>query len=737
MTRLRRALRLAPKAGRIIWHDIRANHLGRYWPLKPRTLNLLVNDICNSRCQMCRVWQQKRDVEITPQELTQILQDPLFAQLRYVGVSGGEPTLRPDLAQIFHVLAQKEPRLRGVGIITNAIRAQTVIERILASAEICRKAGVRFNVMVSLDGIGDVHDRIRGRQGNFESALRVLRFFRDRTDIPVSFGCTITKDNVWHVDELLDFAREEGLYGRFRVAEFIQRLYNEKQIEVIRNFTPLEAYHLGLFFAKLERTFESNPLYRRTYRNIRAMLMDGAPRAIGCPYQTQDVVLDCRGRLLYCSPRSPVLGSALTTSARRLYLDNLDIRRQIVTHHCPHCIHDYHAPATIREMKQQAAAHWWRRRLGVRSALARSRRLSPPHRTGANPNVRRALIIGWYGTETAGDKAILGEIVYRLQQKGATQITLASLYPYLSRWTIRELGYPEVRVIATHSPELLHEASLADETIMGGGPLMDLAALGAMLQAFVAAKRAGKRTRIAGCGVGPLHQPLYIEAVREMLRLADVIELRDSKSVEWARQQTGRTDIVNAGDPAMAFVHRWQGTHPRPPVLRTLNCYLREWTDEYKGTLSDDEFHAVKAQFEEQLGQLVATMSERLGLRPRLLAMHHFTIGGDDRDFNRHLARRYLSHLDPIVEMRPFSVSDILHSMQEATFCLTMRFHSTLFAHTLGVPFGAVDYTGGGKVSAFLSDHQALDRLLSMQQIASGQWRDRIADWEGHEHPAN
>jgi polysaccharide pyruvyl transferase WcaK-like protein len=103
--------------------------------------------------------------------------------------------------------------------------------------------------------------------------------------------------------------------------------------------------------------------------------------------------------------------------------------------------------------------------------------------------------------------------------------------------------------------------------------------------------------------------------------------------------------------------------------------------------------------------------------------MHHFAVGGDDRQFNRRFAGQYLTQLDPIVENRPFSVHDILRSMLESQMCLTMRFHSTLFAHKLGAPFVAVDYTRGGKVRSFLADNRALDRLITFEQLTSGQWR--------------
>jgi MoaA/NifB/PqqE/SkfB family radical SAM enzyme/polysaccharide pyruvyl transferase WcaK-like protein len=711
---------------RLCHKDLRVNLLGQILPIRPYTLNLLVNDICNSRCQMRSVWKQKRDKEFTPDELSLILSDPLFSNLRYVGVSGGEPTLRGDLPEIYRVLIQKHPLLHGTGIITNAIRKDDVIARILASAKICRGAGVPFNVMVSLDGIGEVHDRIRGCEGNFENAVKVIHYFRDETDILISIGCTITKDNVWHVDEVLDFCRSEGVYGRFRVAEFIRRLHNEDQSEFIRNFSEHEAYHIGLFFAKLEYSYEKSAKIKRTYRSIRRMLLEGAERSTKCHWQSTAVTLDCRGHLLYCAPRSPVLGSCLEESARGLYWRNIGKRKAIIENDCCNCIHDYHADETISELRADIKDRSWRRLLSLDKALAEAKNnefsQSGFHR---NYEPHKFLIIGWYGTETAGDKAILGEIIYQIREKHpGSRVVLASLNPYLSQWTVRELGYTDVEVIPTYSATFWQHTSIVDEIIMGGGPLMHLEQLGVVLWAFMRAKKAGHNTRIAGCGIGPLgHGQKYQDAVKLILRLADTIELRDSASVAWAKCMIGRDDIINSGDPAVRFANRWMSQHLTSERAPFLNLYLRDWTTEYQGCLTDREFEETKAQFQEQLGEWIHEVCVQLDIRPRLLAMHHFCIGNDDRDFNRRFARTYLSTLNPVVELAPFSVQEILASMQEGTLSLCMRFHSVIFANTLDVPFFAIDYTQGSKIFGYLADHGRLDRMVSVGDVAKGRWR--------------
>ena len=79
--------------------DFCATFRNKPWPLeKPVVLQFPVNDICDARCRMCHVWQQKLGKQISCDELQRVLKNPLFFEIRYVGINGGEPTLRNDLA---------------------------------------------------------------------------------------------------------------------------------------------------------------------------------------------------------------------------------------------------------------------------------------------------------------------------------------------------------------------------------------------------------------------------------------------------------------------------------------------------------------------------------------------------------------------------------------------------------------------------------------------------------------
>ncbi|MEA3224255.1 MAG: polysaccharide pyruvyl transferase family protein, partial [Thermodesulfobacteriota bacterium] len=697
--------------------------------IKPRTLNFMVNDVCNSRCKMCRVWQQKREKEITPEELSSVLSDSLFSSLMYVGVSGGEPTLRKDLPEIFRVIADKDG-IKGTGLITNALAAEHVIKQVTKCNEVCMEANLPFNVMVSLDGIGKVHDTVRGQKRAFENALRVIFHIRDNTNIALSIGCTVIKQNVWHLDEVLDFCKREKVLGRFRIAEFINRLYNKDQKACIRNFNDDERYQIALFFSKLELSYETSPHIKQTYRNIRQMIFDEKPRESGCPYQSEAVGLDSKGNLLFCSPKSPILGSCLERSAKIIYDENKALRESIIQRYCSDCIHDYHAAPSKKSLEEHAQEEFLKNYMSVRQSIINSTKLPSALPEPLDwSKFKRPLIVGWYGTETVGDKAIISDIIQRLKNANPQiQITIASLYPFVTSRTLYEIGAEDIRIVKTYSIEYIEACRSADAIVMGGGPLMGMEPLGFVLTAFSEARKANIPCIIEGCGIGPLIADEHILAVKEILRLSTQIRVRDKASLSWVTENTGRIDAICTGDPATSFVEGWKKETLHDQTIHDeeyFACFLREITFEYANGMSSTDFLAFRERFEKELGEMVCNIREKTGLKPLLMPMHTFVVGQDDRDFARRFAKTYLQEGGYKIGNKVYSLQDILSVMNRSKFNLCMRFHSVLFAEKLDVPFVAVDYTGGGKIKGFLKDQKKLEFMFDRSDISNKNWRQK------------
>ncbi len=688
----------------------------------PEVVNMMANDICNSKCSMCNIWKRKLDDDITPSQLEQVLKDELFKNVKFIGITGGEPTLRDDLPQLYETACKTLPNLVGMSAITNAIRNEDVIERIEKSAEICKSYGKRFSFMVSLDGYKEVHDLHRGREGNFESALSVIRHFKTNSEIPLAIGCTITKDNVWGVDDLLHFMKKEGIYGRFRIAEYINRLYNNDIEGKIRSFDSNEVYQLSLFYHKLLKTYEFKPIYRRTYKSVLSIL-NGGKRTMACPYQAKGVVLDSRGQLLYCAPKSKNLGSTLLDSAVNLYRSNWDERERILEENCNDCIHDYHARATLTEAKIALKEEFYKQLLSFRGYKYANKFI--PQVFGQERkekgNYKTIFITGWYGTETVGDKAILGGIVDHYRKKfDNVKFLISAIYPFIVEQTIKELDLYDAEMVPVFGREFFRKISLADELVMGGGPLMEIGSLSIPLWAFKLAKKHNVKTVIFGCGIGPLYTEKYKNYLRKILKYSDDVMLRDNDSVKEFDNLMGlnyRVKAVAIEDPAYDYLNQVEKRIEVKPSNH-LACFIRNWPFQYRGDRDKESFARDSETFNQNLSKILNAVKERTGIIPAFYSMHNFVVGGDDRDFYRSFIDQYY-HSEHYFEKGLSTVESTVKAMKSAKHCLVMRYHSVLFADSLGVNYTAIDYTNGGKITGYLKDRDRLHNKVGIEEVVN------------------
>ncbi|MBK7977777.1 MAG: radical SAM protein [Deltaproteobacteria bacterium] len=134
----------------------------------PVQLYVVLNAECDLRCRMCRFWQGVYEEAgrelLSLAELTALFDEAADRGTRSLILTGGEPFLRPDLLDVVDAAT---PRLPFVRLQTNGLHLDAaVVERLVASG---------LDVLwVSLDGVGEMHDRIRGREGAFDAIVAGL-----------------------------------------------------------------------------------------------------------------------------------------------------------------------------------------------------------------------------------------------------------------------------------------------------------------------------------------------------------------------------------------------------------------------------------------------------------------------------------------------------------------------------------------------------------------------------------
>jgi radical SAM protein with 4Fe4S-binding SPASM domain len=184
---------------------------------RPFLVTFVVTHRCNARCQMCNLWREKDSSLLSLEQIQRIFGRDDFSFVRQLVLTGGEPTLRSDLPELFEIIRAACPNLEHVELATNGLTTRRTLECVERMVESIKRSPGRINrfvVQVSLDGIGDVHDGIRGISGAYRRACETLdglgQLEKRYPILRRRLSSVIMPQNLAHVEPLQAFARERG-----------------------------------------------------------------------------------------------------------------------------------------------------------------------------------------------------------------------------------------------------------------------------------------------------------------------------------------------------------------------------------------------------------------------------------------------------------------------------------------------------------------------------------------------
>lgn len=314
-------------------------------------------------------------------------------------------------------------------------------------------------------------------------------------------------------------------------------------------------------------------------------------------------------------------------------------------------------------------------------------------------------IIGWYGTETMGDRAILDGILSVLSRiDPVCRIQIGSLYKFFTERTLYDekivfnqtapfiqLSIFDIKTTSTRNNALIQ----SDIVIIGGGPLMHIDELILLQKSLEYAKKYHIPSVIMGCGLGPLERHEHISVVEKILCAATKISFRDNLSVEFAKLLYGSKFRIDClGDPAVISIENYKKVYKRAEEAY-IAVNFREFSYCEYGSIGLKDF-----EYELEFLKKVQLKYEKIILIP----MHTFRIGGDDRYYLSKLANKIKGNQIQVLH-NPLNLHEIYRIFSDAYGCVGMRYHSIVMQTILNGNNIVFDYTDAivGKIQGFLN----------------------------------
>jgi radical SAM protein with 4Fe4S-binding SPASM domain len=157
---------------------------------------------CNLRCVHCYSdsMAAKYPGELNWEQMQSVVMDLAAYQIPSLLLSGGEPLIHPRFFNLVDLATEAGLKLT---ISTNG----TLITP--EKAALLKAANVAY-VGISLDGIGEIHDQFRGKEGAFKAAVDGFRYCNE-VGQKTGLRMTLTRHTVSNIERILDFIEDQEI----------------------------------------------------------------------------------------------------------------------------------------------------------------------------------------------------------------------------------------------------------------------------------------------------------------------------------------------------------------------------------------------------------------------------------------------------------------------------------------------------------------------------------------------
>lgn len=214
---------------------------GKPLPIK---ITIPITFKCNLKCNTCNIWSENINKfdnlknELNKEEWFKFF-DEVGSYVFWLGIAGGEFSLRNDIIDIILYVLQKT-EITAVGITTNGMLKEKIIG-IIRSILNSIPQEKTLQVTLSLDGIENIHDHIRGHKGVFQNIVSLFKELKqiekNYNNFCVNIAYTISNSNVGMLNDFWIKIRRIVQLSENDISFSFQHYTHGYRIEKIQGYT--------------------------------------------------------------------------------------------------------------------------------------------------------------------------------------------------------------------------------------------------------------------------------------------------------------------------------------------------------------------------------------------------------------------------------------------------------------------------------------------------------------------
>ena len=162
---------------------------------------LMPHSACNCRCVMCDIWKDNKNLkQLEEADINGLLESLKRYGTQQVVMSGGEALLNPNFFRFCEILRKQNIK---ISLLSTGLSIERQAEKILHSVN---------DLILSLDGPAEVHDRIRNIKGAFNKLKGSVQLIKSiDPSFPITARTVIHRLNFRYWEEIIETAKEINL----------------------------------------------------------------------------------------------------------------------------------------------------------------------------------------------------------------------------------------------------------------------------------------------------------------------------------------------------------------------------------------------------------------------------------------------------------------------------------------------------------------------------------------------